>query len=334
MPHAVTLIPGDGIGPEVAAAVVRMIEATGVKIDWHRVELTAAIMTKLGKELPDDVVASIEQTRVALKGPVTTPIAGGFKSVNVALRKRFELFANVRPVKTLPGLKTRFQDLTIDMVMFRENTEDLYSGLEHEVVKDVAQSLKIITRTASIKIATYAFEYAKANLRKKVVAVHKANIMKLSDGLFLRCCREVASRYPELEYQEMIVDNTSMQLVMRPQTFDVLILPNLYGDILSDLAAGLVGGLGIVPGANMGEHHAVFEAVHGTAPDIAGLGKANPTALLQSSIMMLRYLRESDAVDRLQHSLEKVYREGKHLTGDVGGTASTHQFADAIIAGL
>lgn len=315
-------------------AVVRIIAATGVQIDWRTVALTAEIMTKLGKELPDDVVASIEETRVALKGPVTTPIAGGFKSVNVALRKRFELFANVRPVKSLPGLKTRFQDLVIDMVMFRENTEDLYAGLEHEVVKDVAQSLKIITRTASIKIANYAFEYAKTNLRRKVVAVHKANIMKLSDGLFLRCCREVAARFPEIEYQEMIVDNTSMQLVMRPQTFDVLILPNLYGDILSDLAAGLVGGLGIVPGANMGEHHAVFEAVHGSAPDIAGQQKANPTALLQSGIMMLRHLRELEAVDRLQASLEKVYREGKHLTGDVGGAASTGEFASAIIAHL
>lgn len=334
MPHAVTLIPGDGIGPEVADAVVRILHATGVAIDWHRVELSADIMTKLGKELPDDVVASIENTKVALKGPVTTPVAGGFRSVNVTLRKKFDLFANVRPVKTLPGLKTRFQDLVIDMVMFRENTEDLYSGMEHEVVKDVAQSLKIITRTASIKIATYAFEYAQANHRKKVSAVHKANIMKVSDGLFLRCCREVASRYPHIEYQELIVDNASMQLVMRPQTFDVLILPNLYGDILSDLAAGLVGGLGIVPGANMGEHHAIFEAVHGSAPDIAGQGKANPTALLQSSIMMLRHLRELDAVERLQSSLEKVYREGKALTGDVGGTASTSQFADAIIANL
>lgn len=334
MAHVVTLIPGDGIGPEVTDALVRIIAATGVQIDWRRVELTAAIMTKLGKELPDNVVASIEETKVALKGPVTTPIAGGFKSVNVALRQRFQLFANVRPVKSLPGLKTRFQDLAIDMVMFRENTEDLYAGLEHEVVKDVAQSLKIITRTASIKIANYAFAYAKTNHRKKVVAVHKANIMKLSDGLFLRCCREVAAGFPEIEYQEMIVDNTSMQLVMRPQTFDVLILPNLYGDILSDLAAGLVGGLGIVPGANMGEQHAVFEAVHGSAPDIAGQQKANPTALLQSGIMMLRHLRELDAVERLQSSLEKVYREGKHLTGDVGGTASTRDFADAIIANL
>jgi len=313
---------------------VRIIDATGVQIDWRRVELSAEIMMKLGKELPENVVESIEETRVALKGPVTTPVAGGFRSVNVTLRKKFELFANVRPVKTLPGLKTRFQDLVIDMVMFRENTEDLYSGMEHEVVKDVAQSLKIITRTASIKIANYAFAYAKANFRKKVTAVHKANIMKLSDGLFLRCCREVASRYPEIEYQELIVDNCSMQLVMRPQVFDVLLLPNLYGDILSDLAAGLVGGLGIVPGANMGENHAVFEAVHGSAPDIAGQGKANPTALLQSGIMMLRHLRELEAMERLQKSLEKVYREGKVLTGDVGGTASTREFSDAIIANL
>jgi len=334
VPHAVTLIPGDGIGPEVAQAVVEILEATGVPFDWHRVELSAEVMTKLGKELPDDVVASIERNKVALKGPVTTPVAGGFRSVNVTLRKRFELFANVRPVRSLPGLKTRFQDLAIDMVMFRENTEDLYSGLEHEVVKDVAQSLKIITRTASIKIARYAFEYARRHHRQKVRAVHKANIMKVSDGLFLRCCREVAAEYPEIAYEELIVDNASMQLVMRPQTFDVLILPNLYGDILSDLAAGLVGGLGIVPGANMGEHHAVFEAVHGSAPDIAGLGKANPTALLQSGIMMLRHLGEIAAAERVQAALERVYREGKSLTGDVGGSASTGEFTRAIIAAL
>lgn len=329
-----TLIPGDGIGPEVAEAARRAIDATGVKIDWEVAELSAAIMEKAGTELPESVLDSIRRTKVALKGPVATPIAGGFKSVNVSLRKKLDLFANVRPVKRLPGVKTRYSDVPIDMVIFRENTEDLYSGLEHEVVKDVAQSLKIITRYASIRIANYAFDYAKANGRRRVTAVHKANIMKLSDGLFLRCCREVAARHPEIQYQELIVDNACMQLVMRPESFDLLLLPNLYGDIISDLAAGLVGGLGIVPGANMGENCAVFEAVHGSAPDIAGRGLANPTALMASGVMLLRHLREADAANRLQAAIEKVYTEGKTLTGDVGGSAGTAAFTDAVIANL
>ncbi len=274
--HSVTLIPGDGIGPEVAEATIRAVNATGVSIDWQRADLNARIIAKSGQVLPPHVIESMERTKVGLKGPVTTPIGGGFSSVNVALRKHFDLFANVRPVHSLPGLKTRFDDVKIDMVIFRENTEDLYSGLEHEVVKDVVTSLKVITRVASIKIAEYAFQFAKKNGRKQVTAIHKANIMKLSDGLFLRCCREVSQRYPEISYKELIVDNASMQLVMRPQTFDILLLPNLYGDIVSDLAAGLVGGLGVVPGANMGEHIAVFEAVHGSAPDIAGKGHRKP----------------------------------------------------------
>ncbi len=334
MAHQVTLIPGDGIGPEVASAAQRAVEATGVKIDWHPVELSSAVMEKSGTELPEYVLESVRSTKVALKGPVTTPIAGGFKSVNVSLRKQLDLFANVRPVRRLPGVKTRYSDVPIDMVIFRENTEDLYSGLEHEVVKDVAQSLKIITRYASIRIADYAFSYAKINGRRKVAAVHKANIMKLSDGLFLRCCREVAAKYPEIQYQELIVDNASMQLVMRPEQFDVLLLPNLYGDIVSDLAAGLVGGLGIVPGANMGEQIAVFEAVHGSAPDIAGRNLANPTALMESSVMMLRHLRETEAAKRLEDAIQKVYAEGKHLTADVGGSSGTKEFTDAIVAAL
>ena len=243
---------------------------------------------------------SLNETHVGLKGPVTTPIAGGFQSVNVALRKALDLFANVRPVKTLPGVKTRFQDVHIDMVIFRENTEDLYSGLEHEIVKDVVTSLKVITRTASERIARYAFNYAQKNGRKTVAAIHKANIMKLADGLFLRCCRETAKQFPDIQYKELIVDNASMQLVMRPETFDILLLPNLYGDIVSDLAAGLVGGLGIVPGANMGETHAVFEAVHGSAPDIAGQGKANPTALMLSAVMMLKHLGEEEAAQKME----------------------------------
>jgi len=332
--YKITLIPGDGIGPEVADATVRVLEATGVAIEWERTELTAAIIEQSGLSLPPHVLESVERTGVGLKGPVTTPVAGGFKSVNVAIRKQLDLFANVRPVFTLPGLKTRFQDVNIDMVIFRENTEDLYSGLEHEVVKDVVESLKIITRFASMRIANYAFAYSRKNGRRKVTAVHKANIMKLSDGLFIRCCREVATLYPEIAYNELIVDNASMQLVMRPETFDVLLLPNLYGDIVSDLAAGLVGGLGVVPGANMGEKQAVFEAVHGSAPDIAGKGLANPTALMSSAILMLRHLGEGASADRLQAAIAQTYREGKHLTRDVGGTAGTKEFTDAVIGSL
>lgn len=334
MPHYCTLIPGDGIGPEVAQAAVRAVEATGADICWRRAELNEAIILEAGKTLPQYLLDSLNETRVGLKGPVTTPIAGGFQSVNVALRKTLDLFANVRPVKTLPGIKTRFQDVTIDMVIFRENTEDLYSGLEHEIVRDVVTSLKVITRTASERIARYAFDYARKNGRRQVIAIHKANIMKLADGLFLRCCREVAKQYPEIQYKELIVDNAAMQLVMRPETFDILLLPNLYGDIVSDLAAGLVGGLGIVPGANMGETHAVFEAVHGSAPDIAGQGKANPTALMLSSVMMLIHLGEAAAAQRLQAAVESVYREGKYLTGDVGGAASTEEFTDAVIRAI
>jgi isocitrate dehydrogenase (NAD+) len=329
--HYCTLIPGDGIGPEVAHAAVRAVEATGVDIIWRRAELNEAIILEAGKTLPQYLLDSLNETRIGLKGPVTTPIGGGFQSVNVALRKTLDLYANVRPIKTLPGIKTRYQDVAIDMVIFRENTEDLYSGLEHEIVKDVVTSLKVITRTASERIARYAFGYARTNGRTRVAAIHKANIMKLADGLFLRCCRETADQFPEIQYKELIVDNASMQLVMRPETFDILLLPNLYGDIVSDLAAGLVGGLGIVPGANMGDTHAVFEAVHGSAPDIAGQGKANPTALMLSAVMMLTHLGEKQASHKLQSAVELVYREGKSLTGDVGGTASTEEFADAVV---
>ncbi len=330
MAYKITLIPGDGIGPEVADATVEVLSALGVPIEWERVELSAAIIEQAGVSLPPHVLESVERTGVALKGPVTTPIAGGFKSVNVAIRKQLDLFANVRPVFTLPGLKTRFQDVNIDMVIFRENTEDLYSGLEHEIIKDVVESLKIITRYASMRIANYAFAYSKKNNRKKITAVHKANIMKLSDGLFIRCCREVAANYPDIAYNELIVDNASMQLVMRPETFDVLLLPNLYGDIVSDLAAGLVGGLGVVPGANMGEKCAVFEAVHGSAPDIAGKGVANPTALMSSSILMLRHLGEGEAANRLQKAIMAAFRQGDVLTRDLGGRATTRQFTDAV----
>src|SRR5579863_547876 len=311
MSHRVTLIPGDGIGPEVSAAARRAVDATGIQIDWELAELNPEIMLKTGQSLPQHVVDSLERTCIGLKGPVTTPIAGGYTSVNVALRKRLDLFANVRPVRSLPGVVSRFSDTKIDMVIFRENTEDLYSGLEHEVVKDVVTSLKVITRTASIRIAEVAFKFAVDLGRKKVSAIHKANIMKLADGLFLRCCREVAARHPEIEYKELIVDNASMQLVIRPETFDLLLLPNLYGDIVSDLAAGLVGGLGVVPGANMGDRDAVFEAVHGSAPDIAGKGIANPTALMLASALMLIHLGELSAAARLRSAIERVYAEKK-----------------------
>src|ERR1700693_4404054 len=334
MAHPVTLIPGDGIGPEVSQAARRAVDATGVAIDWEIAELNAALILKTGESLPESVLDSLNRTRVGLKGPVTTPIGGGFASVNVALRKRLDLYANVRPVRSLPGVASRFSDVKIDMVIFRENTEDLYSGLEHEVVKDVVTSLKVITRVASIKIAEYAFGFARKSGRKKVAAIHKANIMKLADGLFLRCCREVAARNPEIEYKELIVDNASMQLVIRPETFDLLLLPNLYGDIVSDLAAGLVGGLGVVPGANMGDQHAVFEAVHGSAPDIAGKGIANPTPLMLSSVLMLIHLGDEKAATRLRAAIERTYAGKKHLTTDVGGSASTAEFTDAVIGNL
>ncbi len=334
MAHLVTLIPGDGIGPEVALAAEKVLAATGVDIQWERVELSADRIRATGESLPADVVASIERTKVGLKGPVTTPIAGGFQSVNVALRKKLDLYANIRPIKSMPGIRTRFDDVALDMVIFRENTEDLYSGIEYEVVPDVITSIKVITRTASTRIARAAFRFGSRHLRKKVTAIHKANIMKLADGLFLRCCREIAADYPHLIYNELIVDNASMQLVTRPEQFDILLLPNLYGDIVSDLAAGLVGGLGVVPGANIGDTYAVFESVHGSAPDIAGKGLANPTALLRSSIMMLEHLKEMEAAKRLQQALETVYREGDNLTPDVGGTATTGQFTEALVRQL
>ena len=334
MAHLITLIPGDGIGPEVADASVRAVDATGVAVDWERVDAGVRALAEQGQLIPDDVFASLEMTRVGLKGPTTTPIGGGHQSINVVLRKKLGLYTNFRPVHMLPGLKTRYQDLALDLAIFRENTEDLYSGLEHEVVPGVVESLKIITEKASTKIARSAFEWSRRESRKKVVAIHKANIMKLSDGLFLKCCREVASHFPEIQYSELIVDNACMQLVMRPETFDVLLLPNLYGDIVSDLAAGLVGGLGIVPGANIGDHHAIFEAVHGTAPDIAGKGLANPTALMQSAVLMLAHIGEREASLRLHNAIYRTYAERDRLTGDVGGHSSTSEFTDAVIRHL
>src|SRR5271168_3451102 len=332
MRHKVTLIPGEGIGPEVAAAARRILEAAGVQIDWEEVEARSEKASATGQFVTEGAVESVRRNRVALKGPMGTAVAGGAPSINVALRKTLDLYANVRPVKNLPGVKSRFEN--VDVVLIRENTEDLYSGLEHEVVPGVVESLKIITEKASTQIARFAFEYARKYGRKKIHAIHKANIMKLSDGLFLHSIRAVAELHKEIEYKEMIVDNACMQMVLNPQQFDMLLLPNLYGDVMSDLCAGLVGGLGVVPSANMGDESAMFEAVHGTAPDIAGKGLANPTALLMSSILMLDHLGERRAARGIEAALDKVYREGHHHTRDLGGTTSTKDFTDAIIAAL
>jgi isocitrate dehydrogenase (NAD+) len=335
MKHTVTLLPGEGIGPEVSSATQRVLDASGVKIAWEILGARAENTDKktVGAEvLNSAAIESVRRNRVALKGPMATAIAGGARSVNVALRKSLELYANLRPVKNLPGVKSHFEG--VDVVIVRENTEDLYSGLEHEVVPGVVESLKIITEKASTRIAKFAFEYARKMGRKKIHAIHKANIMKLSDGLFLHSVRLVAEKYKDIEYKELIVDNACMQIVINPDQFDVLLLPNLYGDVMSDLAAGLVGGLGVVPSGNIGMESAIFEAVHGTAPDIAGKGLANPTALLMSSVLMLNHLGEESAAERIEKALIKVYKDGKHVTKDVGGKAGTQEFTDAVIAAL
>jgi isocitrate dehydrogenase (NAD+) len=332
MAHKITLIPGDGIGSEITGAVVRIIEASGVEIEWESFIAGAEALSRYGDPLPEPVLESIKRNRVALKGPLTTPVGTGFTSVNVRLRKTLDLYANLRPVRNLPGLVTPFGDL--DMVVVRENTEDLYSGIEHVVVPGVVESLKIITEKASTRIARFAFDYARRENRKKVTAIHKANIMKLSDGLFLDCFRKVAAEYPEIAADDKIVDNACMQLVMRPQQFDVMLLENLYGDIISDLAAGLVGGLGVVPGANIGELGAVFEAVHGSAPDIAGKNIANPTALLQTAIMMLRHLGERAAADLIERAMIHTLANKQVRTRDLGGTASTTEYTEAIVASM
>jgi len=329
MRHKVTLLAGEGIGPEVAMATRRILEAASVQVDWEEIQ---AREEERGGLVNQAAVESVRRNRVALKGPTTTAIGGGAPSVNVALRKALDLYANLRPVKNLPGVNSRVDN--VDMVIVRENTEDLYSGLEHEVVPGVVESLKIITEKASTRIARFAFDYARRSGRKKIHAIHKANIMKLSDGLFLRSVRAVAQHYPEIEYQELIVDNACMQMVVHPEQFDTLLLPNLYGDIVSDLGAGLVGSLGVVPGANIGDECAMFEAVHGTAPDIAGKGLANPTALLLSSILMLEHLGERSAARKIEAALSKIYREGRHLTRDLGGTAGTAEFTEAVIGAL
>ena len=330
--HKVTLIPGDGIGPEVTQAVVRILEGTGAKFEWERFAAGAEAFEIHGEYIPAALYESIERNRVALKGPVTTPIGGGFKSTNVTLRKKFDLFANLRPIRNLPGLDTKYPG--VDLVIVRENTEGEYVGLEHEVVPGVVESIKVITEKGSTRIARFAFDYARKHGRRKIHSIHKANIMKLSDGLFLRCARQVAEGFPDIAYGEHLIDNTCMQLVMNPFQYDTLLLENLYGDIVSDLCAGLVGGLGLAPGANLGANCAIFEAVHGSAPDIAGKDVANPTALLQSAILMLRHLDEEAAADKAQKALETVYSERKSLTRDVGGTASTTQFTAAVVAAM
>src|SRR5881392_1121246 len=332
MSHKITLIPGDGIGTEVTQAVVRILEATGLTFEWETVQAGAEAFEKYKEYIPKTLTESIERTHVALKGPITTPIGGGFASINVELRKRFELYANFRPIRNLPHIPTRYPD--VDLIIVRENTEGLYSGLEHEVVPGVVESLKVITEKASNRIARFAFEYARKNHRKKVHAIHKANIMKLSDGLFLRCSRNIAKEFPEITYGEHIVDNTCMQLVMNPYQYDVMVMENLYGDIISDLCAGLVGGLGLVPSANLGDDCAIFEAVHGSAPDIAGKNLANPTALLRSSLLMLRHIGEPDAALKIRNALDMVYRDRDKLTKDVGGKAGTKEFADEVIKAM
>jgi isocitrate dehydrogenase (NAD+) len=328
MSHRITLIPGDGIGPEVTAAVVRVLAAAGVAIEWDRHDAGVVAFKRVGQALPADLLESIRRNKVALKGPVTTPIAEGFTSVNVGLRKALGLYANLRPVRNVDGVESRFKG--VNLVIVRENTEDLYSGLEHEVVPGVVESLKIITEKASTRIAHFAFTHAREAGRTRVTAIHKANIMKLGDGLFLESARAVSRQYTEIGYDERIVDAACMHLVMHPEKFDVLLLPNLYGDIVSDLCAGLVGGLGVVPGANVGGDCAVFEAVHGSAPDIADKNLANPTALLLSALMMLDHIGERARAERIRAALSKVLTEGRVRTRDLGGQASTTEFTDAI----
>jgi isocitrate dehydrogenase (NAD+) len=332
MTHTITLIPGDGIGPEVTAAVTAIIDAAGVNVVWERHDAGVLAVPASGTPLPDDLIASIRKNKVALKGPVTTPVGEGFTSVNVGLRKALDLYANLRPVANLPHVATRFDN--VDLIIVRENTEDLYSGLEHEVVPGVVESLKIITDRASTRIARFAFDHAMRMGRKRVTAIHKANIMKMGDGLFIRCAREVAEEYPSITYDEQIVDAACMHLVMTPEKFDVLLLPNLYGDIVSDLCAGLVGGLGTVGAANLGVDAAVFEAVHGSAPDIAGRNLANPTALLRSALMMLEHIGEASAARRIEAALLRVLATPERTTRDLGGKATTSEFTHAIVQAL
>lgn len=330
--HTVTLIRGDGVGPELSAATLAVIEATGVKIHWEEVVAGEEALQRFGTPLPQEAIDSIRKNGVALKGPITTPVGSGFRSVNVALRKELDLYANLRPAKNYPGIRTPFGE--IDLVVVRENTEDLYAGVEHMVGEDAAESIKIITRPACERIVRFAFEYAVKNRRRKVTAVHKANIMKLTDGLFLGTARQIAQEYPQVEFEDRIVDNMAMQLVQKPQLYDVLVMPNLYGDIISDLCAGLVGGLGVAPGANLGREAALFEPVHGSAPKYAGQNRVNPTAMILSAVMMLRHIGEAEAAERVEAALSAVLEEGKEVTYDLGGSAGTMEMAQAIVRRL
>jgi isocitrate dehydrogenase (NAD+) len=330
--RTITLIPGDGIGPEVVESVVRAINAARVKIEWEKVNAGAQALEKYGTVLPENVVESVKRNGVALKGPVGTPVGEGFSSVSVKLRKELNLYTNLRPIKSLKGIKSKYDN--VDIIVIRENTEGLYSGIEHEVVPGVVESLKIITEKASTRIAQYAFQYAEAKHRKKITAIHKANIMKLSDGLFLKCARKVSLDYPKIQYDEMIVDNACMQLILNPYQFDVLLLENLYGDIVSDLCAGLIGGLGVAPGANIGDKCAVFEAIHGNAPDIAGKNIANPIALILSSVLMLEYIGENGAAKRISTAVHNTVMKGERLTPDLGGVGTTTEITDRIIKEL
>ncbi|ABS35762.1 isocitrate/isopropylmalate dehydrogenase family protein [Clostridium botulinum] len=332
MKHNITLIPGDGIGPEVTEAARKVIDAVGADINWHVVEAGEKVLDKYKTPLPDYVLDSIKGTKVALKGPVTTPVGKGFRSVNVTLRKSLNLYANIRPVKSYKGIKSRYEN--VDLIIVRENTEDLYAGIEHMIGDDIAESIKVITKKASDRIVDYAFDMARKENRNKVTAVHKANIMKLSDGLFLNCAKEVASKNKDIDFEDVIVDAMAMKLVLNPEKYDVLVMPNLYGDILSDMAAGLVGGLGLLPGANIGYEGAVFEAAHGAAPDIAGKNKANPTACILSGAMMLNYIGENEKAKKIENAIEKVFVEGKYLTEDLGGSSTTEEFTKAIIENL
>lgn len=324
----ITLIPGDGIGPDITAATLRVMEATGIKIDWEEKNAGEGAISKYGTPLPQEVIDSIIRNKIALKGPLTTPIGTGFRSVNVALRKELDLYANVRPTRTFKGVKTRYEN--IDLVVVRENTEDLYAGIEHMVGEDAAESIKIITRKGSERIARFAFEYAVKAGRKKVTAVHKANIMKCTDGLFLECARKISQEYPEIEFEDRLVDNMCMQLVQKPELYDVMVMPNLYGDIVSDLCAGLVGGLGMAPSANIGEKAAIFEPVHGSAPKYAGMDKMNPSSMILSGVLMLEYMGEKEAADQVLKAVKQVIAEGKTVTYDLGGTAKTSEMAKAI----
>ncbi len=327
--HTITLIRGDGIGPEIADSALAVIEAAGVHIKWEEVEAGVNALEKHGSPLPDQVISSLNKTNIGLKAPLTTPVGSGIRSINVELRMKFDLFANLRPAKSFPGLDLPYQD--IDLVVIRENTEDLYSGIEYMVSEDIAESIKIISRKASERIARFAFDYAMEKGRKKVTAVHKANIMKLSDGLFLDVAREVAEEYPQIEFEDRIVDNMAMQLVLKPQQYDVMVMPNLYGDILSDLCAGLAGGLGLVPGANIGKNKAIFEPVHGSAPKYAGKDQANPGAMIMAAVLMLEHINEKEAARRIESALFALIKEGKHVTADLGGSAGTKEMTKALI---